>query len=462
MVGEKMEKKHNAALGAVLFVAFVALGVVLKFALTSFREPPKHAEIEEAVLQVQVAQVYPEDVPVVITGYGEVRSLDVVAITPKVSGDIVAIHPRLELGEVISEGDLLFRIDPQDYEVAQAQAQAQAEQLKSMIARLKKQSSIDRGRLETLDRTLELARGEFERDRALYEEDDVGTESMVNASEISLNQTSDAHDQLTQMVELYPIRIQEAESSLDAAKAGLKKAEINLARTEVRAPFNARIKSVRVEVGQFATPGAPLLTLADDSVLEISVPLDSRDVRSWMRFEEAPEANGKSWFGRPEAVQCRIAWTEDAGEHCWMGTLNRVERFDQMTRTVTVAVRIAGEAAAVGGEGLPLVEGMFCAIEIPGKTMEQVYRLPRWAVSFEGQVHMAEDKRLKRRNVEVVRNQGEDTFVSSGFEPGELVVTTRLVNPLPNTLLDFGIEEGQRTDTSALADAAVSAAKDAS
>ncbi len=462
MVAEKTEKGHNAVLGAVLFVAFVAIGLVLKFALTSFREPPKHAKVEEPVLQVHVVRVYPEDVPVSITGYGEVRSLDVVAITPKVSGDIVAIHPRLETGEVIPEGDLLFRIDPQDYEVAKAQAQAQAAQLESMIARLRKQYSIDQGRLVTLDRTLELAKSEFERDRALYEEDDVGTESMVNASEISYNKTSDTHDQLTQMVELYPIRIQEAESSLDAARAGVKKTEINLARTEVRAPFNARIKDARVEVGQFAAPGKPLLTLADDSLLEISVPLDSRDVRSWMRFEDAPEANGKSWFGKPEAVRCRIAWTEEAGEHFWTGTLNRVERFDQMTRTVTVAVRIAGEEAAAGGEGLPLVEGMFCTVEIPGITMEQVYRLPRWAVSFEGQVYMAEDKLLKRRNVEVVRNQGEDTFVSSGFEPGELVVTTRLVNPLPNTLLDFSLDEGQSADTSALADAAVSTAEDAS
>ncbi len=462
MVGEKTGKKHNAVLGAVLFVAFVVLGVVLKLALTSFREPPKHAEITEPTLQVQVTQVYPEDVPVTITGYGEVRSLDVVAITPKVPGDIVAIHPRLERGEVIPKGELLFQIDPQDYRVARAQAVAQVEQLQNTIARLKKQHTIDRDRLGTLGRTLELAKDEFERDKTLYEEDDVGTESMVNMSEMSYNKTSDAYDQLAQLVALYPLRIQEAESGLDAAKAGLDKAEIHLARTEVRAPFNARLKDVRIEVGQYATPGAPLLTLADDSVLEISVPLDSRDVRSWIQFQEAPAANGESWFGRPEPVQCRITWTEGTGEHCWLGTLNRIERFDRTTRTVTVAVRLGGEEAGAGGEGLPLVEGMFCAVEIPGKTMEQVYRLPRWAVSFEGQVYMAEGKHLKRRAVVIMRNQDEDTFVSRGFEPGELVVTTRLVNPLPNTLLDFDIEEGGSTVTSRHTDPAVADAKDAS
>lgn len=461
-MGDTTKKKHNTTLGAVLFVVFVVLGVVLKVVLTSFQTAPQQAETTEPILQVQVTQVHPEDVRVTITGCGEVRSLDVTAITAKVSGDIVTIHPRLEQGEVIPEGELLFRIDPQDYEVAKAQAEAQAEQLKSTISRLRQQHSIDRDRLETLGRTLELARSEFERDRALYEEDDVGTESMVNRSEISFNQTSDTYDQLAQMVALNPTRIREAESGLDAAKAGLKKAEINLARTEVRAPFNARIKEVHVEVGQYATPGGPLLTLANDSLLEISVPLDSRHVRSWMRFEETQAANGESWFGKPEAVQCRITWTEETGGQCWLGTLNRVERFDQTTRTVTVAVRIGGEEAGAGGEGLPLVEGMFCAVEIPGKTMEQVYRLPRWAVSFEGLVYMAEDQRLKRRHVDIARNQDEDTFVSGGLEPGELVVTTRLVTPLPNTLLDFELGEGQSTVATKHTDAAASGARDAS
>lgn len=461
-MGVTTEKAHNKTLGAVLFVVFVVLGVVLKIALTSFRTAPRQAEMTEPILQVQVTQVYPEDVPVTITGCGEVRSLDVIAITARVSGDIITIHPRLEQGEVIPQGELLFRIDPRDYEVAKAQAEAQAEQLKSTIARLRRQHSIDRDRLETLGRTLELARKEFERDKALYEEDDVGTESMVNRAEISYNQTNDAYDQLAQMVALTPTRIREAESGLDAAKAALEKAEINLARTEVRAPFNARIKEVHAEVGQYATPGASLLTLANDSQLEISVPLDSRDVRSWMRFEETHPANGESWFGKPEAVECRITWTEDTGGACWLGTLNRVERFDQKTRTVTVAVRISGEGAGGKGEGLPLVEGMFCAVEIPGKTMKQVYRLPRWAISFEGQVYMAEDQRLKRRYVDIARNQDEDTFVSDGFEPGELVVTTRLVNPLPNTLLDFELKDRQNTVTTKRADAAASGARDAS
>jgi hypothetical protein len=77
---------------------------------------------------------------------------------------------------------------------------------------------------------------------------------------------------------------------------------------------------------------------------------------------------------------------------------------------------------------------MFCQVEIPGKLMEQVYRLPRWAVTYEGNVYVSRDNRLAIQPVEIVRSHGEETFVK-GLSSGETVITTRLVNPIPNTLL---------------------------
>jgi len=424
---------------------FVVIGLALFFGLGLLKEPPGQAEIREPRIQVEVAKVRLEDVPVTITGYGDVRSSDMVGITPKVPGEIVAVHPRLEQGEVIPEGDVLFRIDPRDYEIAKAQAEAQVEQLQNKIARLKEQFRSDRERLDLVSRTRDLAKSEFERDKTLYEKDDVGAESMVNLTEISYNKAQDAYDQLEQALALYPIGIREAQAGLAAAKAALALATLSLERAEVRAPFNARVKMVQLEVGQMVAPGAPVLMLANDAMLEISVSLDSRDARSWLRFQEEGSADGVSWFGDVEPVACRVIWTEQPDGHCWTGVLHRVERFDPMTRTVSVAVRVDSEEARRDESGLPLVDGMFCQVEIPGKTMEQVCRLPRSAVTFEGWVYVAEGERLKQRKVDVIRTEAEEAFVAGGLEPGDLVITTRLVNPLPNALLDYPDRESAAT-----------------
>ncbi len=102
-----------------------------------------------------------------------------------------------------------------------------------------------------------------------------------------------------------------------------------------------------------------------------------------------------------------------------------------------MAVRVDAAAATAGDTPLPMVEGMFCRVEIPGRTMTGVYRLPRWAVSFQGDIYLSRDGRLEIKKAEIARSQGTDTFLSGGVAPGELAVVTRLVNPLPNALLEY-------------------------
>ncbi|MGD9367531.1 MAG: hypothetical protein PVH87_17655, partial [Desulfobacteraceae bacterium] len=106
-------------------------------------------------------------------------------------------------------------------------------------------------------------------------------------------------------------------------------------------------------------------------------------------------------------------------------------------RTLTVAVRIdSAEAAGNDMQGLPLVEGMFCAVDIPGKTLKNVYLLPNWAVSYQNTVYEIRDSRLKTVPVKVARIEGDTAIVSGGLQPGDLVISTRLADPLENILLE--------------------------
>jgi RND family efflux transporter MFP subunit len=296
--------------------------------------------------------------------------------------------------------------------------------------------------LKTIERNQELAYAEYERVQELFDKDSVGTRSGVDAAERAANNAADLARQLEEAVLLYPIQIREAESSLAAAQAALDTAETNLERSEVRSPFAGRVKFVSLEKGQYVTPGQSVLTLANDATLEIEVPLDSRDARQWLRFRKGSTNGETAWFNDLEPVECTIRWTEDREDHVWHGQLHRIVKFDQQTRTLTVAIRIeAQQALSEDPEGLPLVEGMFCSTEIPGRIMQGVIRLPRWAVSFENTVYVSVDSRLKTVPVEVERVQGEEAFVASGLAPGDVVVVTRLIDPLENSLLGLTFAE---------------------
>lgn len=449
---KRSQQKKHVAIRIVVCIVILMIGWLGMNGLASLKKPPAEAKTEERAVKVQVQTVQPSNYPVIITGYGEARSLTVVSVAPEVSGRVIHTNDALKVGRIIPKGEVLFRIDPADYEAGLKEAEAGVTQWQNTVARLKKQFEIDSQRLKTLKRNAELAQTEFERVKRLYSSDRVGTRSGVDQAERAYNSALDQADQMAQAVSLYPLQIREAESSLASAGARLSIAETNLARCTVKAPFNARIKSVSIEAGQFVSPGQNVLSLADDSMLEIQVPLASRESRRWLIFDDSiRDQPATAWFSGLKPVDCTIRWTEDKAGSAWSGVLNRVVRFDQQTRTLTVAVRVSAEAAAGNRNpgGLPLVEGMFCAVEIPGRTMRQVFRLPRQAVSFENKVYMANaEGRLKTVDVTVERIEGEFAFVGQGLNPGDVVITTRLIDPLENVLLDIAGDKSAKESAS--------------
>ena len=108
-------------------------------------------------------------------------------------------------------------------------------------------------------------------------------------------------------------------------------------------------------------------------------------------------------------------------------------RFDPRTRTLTVAVRLQPET----NSAFPLVQGMFCRVDIEGRSLERVFVLPRSAVSFEQTVYVAQENRLRTRKVEVARVEGGTAFITNGLEQGEQVIITRLEKPLENSLVSI-------------------------
>ncbi len=397
---QKIEKAKKPAMIVFTTVAIsiivLIVGIVGMTMLAKLKTPPAEAKNGERPLRVETLQVEKEDIPVFITGHGEVKALNVVTIAPEVSGKIIKIHPKLEVGEIIPKGEILFNIDPKDYLTTR---------------------KISSKRLKILHRIRQLTKKEYERLRILFEKNNVGTQSGVEAAEKAVLSTDDLINQVSQVLET---------------------AETSLERCEVRAPFNARIKSVSLEKGQYVTPGQNVLTLADDTVLEIQVSLDSRDARKWLRFSK-DKTNGKNaWFTDLEHVPCKINWTENNNGETWDGRLHRVVRFDSQTRTLTVAVRINAENAIKKvPQSLPLVEGMFCLVKIPGRTLQNVFRLPRQAVSFENTIYISINNRLKTVSVKVARVEGENAYVADGLNAGDMVVTTRLIDPLENALLEI-------------------------
>lgn len=438
------DKKRHLKIRIILCAVILLVGIGGFKLLASLKEPPAEVETGERPLKVEVLAVKAKTVPVTITGYGQVQALNLVKISAEVAGQVVKVHANLETGETIAQGEPLIQIDARNYEAAVAQGRAEVAQWGSVLERLQKQAAIDTRRLKTLERNRDLAKAEFDRVNDLFSNHSVGTRSGVDRAEQAHNGAVDQADQMAQAVALYPIQIKETRSALAAARARLSQAQANLERCNIRAPFSGRLTQVSVEQGQYVAPGQILVVLADDSMLEIQVPLDSRDVRQWLRFDKEQAPSSGAWFGQPERVVCRVRWTEDKAGHVWNGTLARIVAFDQQTRTVTVAVRVDAKEALAANGGLPLVAGMFCTVEIPGRNIDETFQIPRAVVSYKNTVFVVQDQRLKTVPVQVARVDGDYAYISGGLKNGDQVIVTRLVDPMENILLEIMPDQSAR------------------
>jgi len=360
------------------------------------KKAPGHAKQIEMPLRVQAVEARFKDFSVQIEAHGELRSIRMVEIAAEVAGSVVEVHPRLQTGEIIAEGELLFAIDDRDY---------------------RSEYESNKTRLAILKRDKELTAKELVRVRTLFEKNKVGTRAGVEKTEQAANNSADRLAQVQQ---------------------ALTRAKIKLERCRVLAPFTCRITSKNIEKGQYVAPGKIVLGLADDSVLELEVPLDSRDAFEWLPFVKNNHDNpvaSEAWFAAVEPVLCEVIWTEDANNKA-TGVLNRVSSFDEKTRTVKVVLQIDSRQFAKQNRPMPLVAGMFCRITIPGGLMKDVVELPRWAVSFENTVYVIRDGRLETAPVQVVRVQDDNAYISKGLVQGDMVITTRLVNPLERSLVE--------------------------
>lgn len=428
--------------GTILLVSIGIAMLLWKSRPESDIRPPREPE-----LSVRLHTVTPTQLVVQVESHGRVQALRRVQLSAQVAGEVIETAPELRSGLLVETGQLLVQIDPGDSENALAEAQATVARLNASLRIIEANRSSEEEQLKLAQRSLALARTDFERMKSLSEQGQAVSVSVVEAAERSLTQAQSQVLQLEQSLSLAPSRIQEVEAELQAAHSRVKQMNLQLARSSIKAPFDGRILQSQVEVGEFLQAGTRVVELADDSLLEIHVPIPASDLRNWLPFDSSLSSDS-GWFPPLDPVAVSVEWSESSADHRWQGTLHRITQFDTSTRTAMVVVRVSQESGRPArniqepqnSTPFPLTEGMFCKVRIPGRKLTNVFALPREAVTFEGRCYISKEGRLKTVDVEVVRSEGDLVYVSSGLSEGDQVIVTRLVAPLEGAKL---VEAGE-------------------
>lgn len=418
-------------------VLLISIGGAL--ALYHFRDRTEPVQPPEPRLAVAVMPAQKTAAEVTLTGHGVARPLRRVVLHAEVGGKIVEMPRILRAGDTVRADDLLLKIDPRDTAAALAEAEAGVAQARAAEVSLQRSRENDQARRPLLERAHALARREYERTRTLLETDQVGSVQAVEQAEQAKTRAALELALLDQTLDLYPARLEEAAAAVAAAEARRDLARTRHARTEIRAPFAGRVTESMVETGQSIQPGQAVLSLADDAALELHVAFPAADIRNWLPFRDETDAEiSAAWFPHLAEIPATLTWSDGRTELQWRGEVHRLKHFDASTRTATLAVRVPAAEARSSAHPLPLTDGMFCRVEIPGKTLEDVYRLPRAAVTYDGMIYIAdEEDRLRTLSADVLRIEAGDVIVRADFPEETRVIVTRLVAPLEGARLEI-------------------------
>ena len=368
-------------LGLPLFVIIAGIaGVMIMGALKP--KPQKKAEALKPV-PVLVARPQRETVHLSILTQGEVRPRTEIDLVPQVSGKIVHVSPSFIEGGFFKKGDVLIRIEPKDYQLRVIQAEAQVAQAEQRLAREQAEAAIAR------KDWAELGQGK--------------------ASPLTLRVP----------------QLAEARAMLDAAKASLDDARLQLSRTVIRAPFTGRVRTKGADIGQYVTPGARLGRIFATSIAEVRLPLTDTELGQLglpLAFHETAAHPGPA-----VDLSAMVA----GREHHWHGRIARTDSaIDPRTRLLFAFVEVRDPYGQGADDGVPLAVGLFVDARVQGREIPNALVVPRAALRSNDMVFVAkDDNTLHMRKVSVASSNRDRAVLLAGISPGDRVITSPVRAP---------------------------------
>ncbi len=347
------------------------------------RRPPR----PESVL-VEVAPIKKNTEQIIVTAMGTIVPATQIQLAARVNGQVVGIHPQFQPGGYIEQGATILEIDPTDYELAVRQQAGNLVRAESEVRLEMGQQAVAQREFELLmDETIE--EGNFE---LLLREPQLAAK----------------------------------EAAVEIARATLDKAQLDLERTRVTAPFNAVVKTRNADIGAYVTPGSALAALIGTDVfwIEIAVPMDE------LQFIPLPDADGDE--GATVRVYHEAAWGVDAYRSGRVvRLLPDLELQGRMARLLVMVEDPLNHADANNGQP-PMLLGTFVRVAVEGRYLEDVTTIPRTAFHGADSVWiMDNDNLLEIRKVQPVWGTRDYVYVAEELEDGELLVVSDLATPTP-------------------------------
>jgi len=347
--------------------------------------PPKSVKV------VQVTQVAMERT---VTALGSLAAYDQATVSVKVPGRLE--HIAVDLGSVVQKGEVIARIETQDYQLQVEQATAALAQARARLGLSSNHTNdrIDPERTSTVRQAqavLEEAQANRERTRTLFEQGII-SQAQVDTAEssykVALSRYEDALEE-----------VHNRQAVLAQRRSELALARQQLADTTIYAPFTGAVQERRASVGEYLGAGAPLATIVRMDPLRLRAEVPERD---------APNVR----------IGQLVRVTVEGDTNVYAGHIAR------LSPVITPQTRMLMVEAEVRNHGA-LRPGAFAHADIVIDEQGMSVAVPANAITtFAGveKVLLVQDGKVSEKAISTGRRTAEWVEVINGIKVGDVVV----------------------------------------
>jgi len=346
----------------------VVIGLI--FIMRLFKEEQQSQPRQETGFLVETAQLAPQSLTITVASQGLLTPKRNISLVAEVSGRVIEVSDDFVVGGQFKQGDVLLQIEPDDYQVAVSRAEA----------------------------NLASARAQLDLEQAKADQAKKDWQSFGKKTEPS--------DLLLNIPQL-----KGAEAAVDAAKADLQKAQRDLSKTTIKAPFDGTMLAKMVDIGQFVNISGQLGRLAGTQNAEIRLPLTARNLTQLKLAEDNR---------LPLPVSLSLVDGPQVGE----AQLVRLESEKDPQTLVTYGVVEVNNPFELG-----LRFNTFVNAAITGPTYQAVYPVPSQWLLPNQRLPLYRNNRLHIQSVSVIYQTDQIDYVSQGLTPDDQIVTTPIQFP---------------------------------
>ncbi|XQW85569.1 efflux RND transporter periplasmic adaptor subunit [Thalassotalea piscium] len=371
-------------------LAILAAGILLFVLFSSMKKPPEEKEKIDKTPIVAVEPVTMGPMILEVNSYGVVTPKYETELVAQVSGQIVELSQKFERGGFVKEGQLLARIDPNDYEAALIDAQA----------------------------NLASARAALEKERA---QGKVAEREWKEITDTSPTELSLRKPQLAQEI-----------ARVKAAQASVLRAQRNMERTEVRAPYDAMIESRNIGLGSFVGTGSNIGKLLGTAVAEVRLPVADNELQFLdKQGKDASVMLIGDFAGQERQWPAKVIRNE--------GVIDAKSRMSYFVAQVKDPYGLIDESK----HETPLRFGAYVNAKIQGMELANATKVPRYLVVKDKIAVLDSESKLHFAEIDVVRQVGRDVIVAAGLNDGDQIITSALDYPVDGMQLALPTDDNK-------------------